>query len=31
VRFPAIAAAPDYYSASLVLLSRLAWQESREV
>ncbi len=28
-RFPAIRASPDYYSAALILLSRLAWQESR--
>jgi endoglucanase len=27
--FPALRASPDYYSAALILLSRLAWQESR--
>jgi hypothetical protein len=27
--FPTAAAAPDYYSAALILLSRIAWQESR--
>ena len=29
--FPAIRASPDYYSAALILLSRLAWQESSGV
>ncbi len=29
--FPALRASPDYYSAALILLSRLAWQESRMV
>jgi endoglucanase len=27
--FPSIASAPDYYSAALILLSRIAWRESR--
>jgi endoglucanase len=27
--FPPLRASPDYYSAALILLSRLAWQESR--
>jgi endoglucanase len=29
--FPSLRASPDYYSAALVLLSRMAWQESRSV
>jgi endoglucanase len=29
--FPALRASPDYYSAALILLSRLAWLESRNV
>ncbi len=29
VEFPSVAAAPDYYSAALTLLVRIAWQESR--
>jgi endoglucanase len=29
--FPSLRTSPDYYSAALVLLSRLAWQESRSV
>jgi endoglucanase len=29
VDFPSVAAAPDYYSAALTLLTRIAWQESR--
>jgi len=27
--FPAVRASPDYYSAALILLTRLAWQEGR--
>lgn len=27
--FPSLDAAPDYYSAALIMLSRIAWQESR--
>jgi endoglucanase len=29
--FPSLRTSPDYYSAALVLLSRMAWQESRSV
>ena len=29
--FPALRASPDYYSAALIMLSRLAWQESRVI
>ncbi len=28
--FPLVAAAPDYYSAALTLLARIAWRESRD-
>jgi endoglucanase len=31
VGFPALRTSPDYYSAALVMLSRMAWQESRSV
>ncbi len=30
VDFPSVATAPDYYSAALILLARIAWQESRQ-
>lgn len=30
VDFPSVATAPDYYSAALILLARVAWQESRQ-
>jgi hypothetical protein len=29
--FPALDSASDYYSAALIVLSRIAWQESRRL